>query len=171
MNLTIRKASKADAELIATISRQTFYETFAAQNNPEDIEKFMNEQFTQPALMEEVGAEGNTFLLAYLENEIAGYVRLREGEMVPELKSNNIIEIARLYAVTHMIGKGIGKALMQAAIDVAKEKGKEIIWLGVWEKNSRAISFYQQWGFEKFGVHDFILGNDIQQDWLMKKVL
>ena len=78
--LTIRFATIADAPLIADMSRQTFYDTFAAHNTKEDMDKFMNEQFTKEALMNEVGKEGNTFLLAYGGEEPLGYVRMREGE-------------------------------------------------------------------------------------------
>jgi ribosomal protein S18 acetylase RimI-like enzyme len=171
MNLTIRLATKEDAVLIADLSQQTFYDTFAADNKKEDMDLFLQQQFTKGKLILEVGAPENTFLLAYWNDEVAGYVKLREGKQPKSLGSHNALEIARLYAVTTMIGKGVGKALMQASIDVATERGKEVIWLGVWEKNQRAILFYQKWGFEKFDQWDFLLGNDVQIDWLMKKNL
>jgi ribosomal protein S18 acetylase RimI-like enzyme len=171
MSLFIRYATKDDAALIANISRQTFHETFASQNTKEDMEKFMDEQFTKELLMKEVGAKDNIFILAFEDEEVAGYVRLRENNIPPGLGTTNAIEIARIYAATSQIGKGVGKALMQKCIDIATEKGKEAIWLGVWEKNERAIQFYQKWGFEKFAQHNFILGNDVQQDWLMVKTL
>ena len=69
----------------------------------------------------------------------------------------------------HSIGKGVGSALMNKCIDIAREKDYHTVWLGVWEHNHRAIEFYTRWGFEKFAEHDFILGNDVQKDWLMKK--
>lgn len=81
------------------------------------------------------------------------------------------IEIARIYATTNSIGKGVGKALMQESIKMATEKKKQVVWLGVWEKNQRAIEFYTRWGFEKFSTHIFMLGDDPQTDWLMKKEL
>lgn len=171
MNLTIRKATKDDAVLVADLSRQTFYDTFAADNRKEDMDLFLTKQFTKGRLMLEVGAPENTFLLAYYGKEIAGYVKLRESKQPKSLGTKNALEIARLYAVASMIGKGVGKTLMQASIDMAKERGREVIWLGVWERNLRAIAFYQKWGFEKFDEWDFLLGNDVQRDWLMKKQL
>jgi ribosomal protein S18 acetylase RimI-like enzyme len=81
------------------------------------------------------------------------------------------MEIARIYAMKQMIGKGAGKILMQSSIDIAKEKNKAVIWLGVWEKNQRAIDFYTKWGFEKFDETDFLLGSDVQRDWLMRKFI
>ena len=169
--MDVRLAGKGDAELIAELSQQTFYDTFASQNTKEDMDKFMNEQFTKDVLMKEVGAEGNVFLIAFVNNEAAGYVRMREGEIRPELMNKPAIEIARIYAVNKMIGKGIGSVLMQKCIDIAKEKNKEVIWLGVFKKNKLAIDFYTKWGFEIFAEHSFLLGNDLQMDWLMKKTL
>src|SRR5215216_5918039 len=135
MSLSIRFANMDDAMLVADISHQTFYETFAAANREEDMHKFLNEQFTKGKLMLEVGAADNIFLLAYYEQRIAGYMKLRDHQIPRSLGSVNAMEIARIYAMTDMIGKGVGRLLMQSGIDIAKEKGKEVLWLGVWEKN------------------------------------
>ena len=169
--ITLRYATEKDAELIADLSRETFFQTFAAENSKEDMDKFMNEQFTREALIKEVTTPGNIFLLAMEDDVPAGYARLRENNNPPELKVGHAIELARLYAASHSIGKGTGAALMQKCIEVAREKKFGVIWLGVWEHNERAIRFYTKWGFEKFGTHPFVLGNDRQTDWLMKKNL
>jgi ribosomal protein S18 acetylase RimI-like enzyme len=167
----IRLAMQEDAELIADLSRQTFIDTFAPQNTKEDMDLFMNERFTKEALMKEVGVEENIFLLAFINDVVAGYARMRDGEKRMEFADKTTIEIARIYALRHFIGKGTGSALMQKCIDIAKEMNREVIWLGVWEHNKLAIDFYSKWGFEKFGEHLFVLGNDPQTDWLMKKNL
>jgi len=169
--IQIRQATAEDAALIADMSRRTFYDSFAAQNTPEDIAQYMETQFTRESLMAEVGSPGNIFLLAYLDTALVGYTRLLEHEPPPEMGLGPAIEIVRLYAEQSAIGKGVGSALMQAAIDLGREKGKQWIWLGVWEHNHRAIAFYTKWGFEKFGHHPFILGSDTQTDWWMRKRL
>ncbi|MEQ1676877.1 MAG: GNAT family N-acetyltransferase [Chitinophagaceae bacterium] len=169
--INIRTATTQDAALIADLSRSTFHETFAAQNTAANMEKFMNGQFSAALLMKEVGAPGNIFLLAFTGEEPAGYVRLRENNNPPELGAANALEIARIYATSNAIGKGVGKALMQECIRIALEMKKELIWLGVWEHNQRAIEFYARWGFTKFAEHEFLLGDDAQTDWLMKKDL
>ena len=170
-DISIKEATTADAGLIADLSRQTFYDSFAADNTPENMDQFMNEQFTREKLMEEVGTAGNIFLLAYVGDEVLGYVRLRETTNPLLIVNGPAIEIARIYAVQHGIGKGIGSALMKRCIEIARQKNARVIWLGVWENNQKAISFYTKWGFEKFSEHVFMLGNDAQTDWLMKKIL
>jgi len=129
----------------------------------------MNEQFTHEALAKEVGAPGNIFLLAELDGVPVGYARLRELNNPPELKNVPSIEIARIYSIQSQIGKGIGAELMKRCIDIAKQNNKQVVWLGVWKENHRAINFYKRWGYEIFGEHDFVLGDDVQTDWLMKR--
>jgi diamine N-acetyltransferase len=169
MALVIREATLADARLIAEISHRTFYETFAASNSKENMDKFLGQQFTKGKLIMEVGARENVFLLAYDGNEVAGYVKIRDERVPRSMGAVPAMEIARLYAMSRHIGKGVGSALMHSCIDIARQKNKEWLWLGVWEKNQRAIDFYTKWGFEKFDETDFLLGDDIQRDWLMKK--
>ncbi|NOT51591.1 MAG: GNAT family N-acetyltransferase [Chitinophagaceae bacterium] len=169
--INIRFCTTEDAALVADMSRQTFYETFASENSAENMDKFMQTQFSREVLVKEVGAGGDIFFLAYDDEKPVGYVRMREGDKLPELGNRRTIEIARIYAVMDSIGKGVGSVLMQKCIEVALERNKEVIWLGVWEKNKRAIDFYTRWGFEKFSTHVFMLGDDPQTDWLMKKEL
>ncbi|HMG68866.1 MAG TPA: GNAT family N-acetyltransferase [Chitinophagaceae bacterium] len=169
--ILVRTAGEKDAEIIADLSQQTFIESFAAYNTKENMEMFMNFQFTRQKLIDEVRQPWHTFYLAFINNEPVGYVKMREGEVPETLVKQSSIEIARIYSVHHMIGKGVGKILMQTCHDLAMQKKKDILWLGVWEKNQRAIDFYAHWGFERFGEQNFILGADVQTDWLMKKVL
>ena len=142
--ITVRIATKKNAELIADMSRQTFYDTFASYNTKEDMDKFMSEQFTSESIMQEVSAESNIFLLAYDEDQPVGYARIRENNNPPSRGTSNAVELARIYATTNSIGKGIGKVLMQKCIEIARAGNRECVWLGVWEKNQRAIDFYNR---------------------------
>ena len=171
MNLIIRTAAAKDAALIADLSRQTFFDTYAAWNTAANMDKFLQQQFTRERLMAEVGTADDIFLLAYEGDEPVGYAKLREGKIPEKLVKTQALEVARLYARTDKIGRGVGSALMQAAVQYATEKGKTVLWLVVWKENSRAVRFYEQWGFEKFDECDFVLGDDVQRDWLMKKQL
>ncbi len=169
-NVKVTIAGKPDAATIADLSRRTFYDTFAPHNTAENMELFLNTQFTRKQLIQQVGARGNTFLLARLDGTPVGYARLFEGTEVPgTLAGTRAIEIARIYAERNVIGKGIGRTLMQACIDLARQKGMEWIWLGVWEHNHRAIAFYEKMGFAIFDRHIFLLGQDVQYDWCMRR--
>jgi ribosomal protein S18 acetylase RimI-like enzyme len=66
-----------------------------------------------------------------------------------------------------MHGKGVGQLMLQKAIQYACDLKMERVWLGVWEKNYRAINFYTKNGFEEFDKHVFKLGDDLQTDIMM----
>ena len=171
MSISIRLATTEDAELIADLSRKTFYDTFAAQNTAENMDIFMNQTFTKEKLIEEVSEDRHTFIIAEISGQVVGYAKLREGNNHEGLGDLPSIEISRIYSLKNVIGKGVGSALMTECIKIAHDIGKRIIWLGVWEKNELAIRFYERWGFEKFAEHEFVLGKDVQTDWLMKKLI
>ena len=171
MPISIRYATENDAELIADLSRKTFSETFGYLNTKENMDKFLNEQFSRDKLINEVTGPDNIFLLVFDDETPVGYAKMRHGEKRPEFENKDSVEIARIYVINSYIGAGVGKELMRKCIFLARDMKKEIVWLGVWEKNNRAISFYKKWGFEKFGEHSFTLGDDLQNDWLMKKEL
>lgn len=168
--IQIRLAEATEAELIAEISRETFYDTFAVHNTVADMDKFMAGQFSTEQLVEEFALAGHTFFLAWVDDLPAGYVFLK-NKAHPSLGSDSALEISRLYVRKAFIGKGIGKLLMLKAIEFAEQLQKEWIWLGVWEHNQTAIQFYKAFGYEKFAEHNFILGDDVQLDWLMKRRL
>jgi ribosomal protein S18 acetylase RimI-like enzyme len=168
MFITIEPALLSDALEIAEFSRRTFRESFADQNSFENMEKFMR-QFSTDTLAAEVSHEENTFFVARLEKEIMGYIKLTLAEKPAELAGLKNIEIARIYIDKKMKGQGIGNKLMQAGLDFAKMSGFEVVWLGVWEFNSAALKFYKKWGFERFSEHIFMLGDDPQTDWLLKR--
>jgi len=169
--IAIRSASVEDAPLLAELSAKTFYDTFVSFNTEEDMKSYIEKNFSIGQLDRELREEGTTFLLAQIGDSVIGYAKLRRQEQPEGLKETNIIEIERIYSTKEYLGKQVGKALMEACLNLAKQGGHKVIWLGVWEHNSRAISFYEKWGFEKFGSHPFMLGKDLQTDLLMKKTL
>ena len=167
----IRRAKAEDAVLIADLSRQTFYDSFHAFNTPENMEKFMAEQFTREKLIGEFYDPKNTFLLACEEDRVLGYTKLRVSDEDSDRPSAGAIEIVRIYALREQIGKGIGSLLMKEALEFARRKKFSVIWLGVWEHNTRAIAFYEKWGFRRYGQHVFLLGDDPQTDFLLSMML
>ncbi|QHT69230.1 GNAT family N-acetyltransferase [Rhodocytophaga rosea] len=164
----IRTASYQDIDTLTQVGKQAFYETFARHNTESDMQLYLSANFTNEKLKQEFEDNNSHFYVAEHEEEVAGYVKLRTGEEPIELKGRKHIEIERIYVLSQFQGKQIGKELMAASIEMARQKGCEVLWLGVWEHNQKAIQFYQKWGFEIFGSHGFVLGTDQQTDFLMK---
>jgi ribosomal protein S18 acetylase RimI-like enzyme len=166
--IIIRKATISDLEIIQEISKQTFIETFADVNTPENMENYIQENFNPVQVASEINNPESTFYLATLDKETIGYLKINFGNTQTEIFNKQAIEIHRIYVLKAFIGKKIGQLLLDEAIKIARKTRAKHLWLGVWEENHRAIQFYSKNGFVEFDKHIFTLGNDIQTDLLMQ---
>lgn len=171
INITIRKVTLADLDVLLAISKQTFFDAFEAQNNPEDFKIYTDAAFTADKLKSELLNPNSVFYFAVYQDDIAGYIKLNFGDAQTEFKDANALEVERIYVTAAYQGKQIGKLLLDHAVDVAHREKLKHIWLGVWESNINARRFYERHGFTTFSHHYFMLGNDRQTDILMKKML
>ena len=168
-DIVLRRASAGDAARIATFAAASFTDTFATQNRPEDMATYLAEAFGEAVQRAELSDPDCTVFIAERDGEIVGYAMLRDGPHPPCVADANAIEIARLYAGQRWIGAGIGALLMQRCLVEASSRGRRTIWLGVWERNVRAIAFYQRWHFSIVGSQPFQLGTDRQNDRVMAR--
>jgi len=167
-DITIKKVTSSEIIELQEIGKKTFLETFSSDNSQENMDKYLKEKFSSEKLEEELNNEKSEFYFACYQNSVIGYLKINFGDSQTELKSKKTIEIERIYILKAFHGKKIGRILYQKALDIAKEKKAEYLWLGVWGKNYRAISFYKKNGFIPFDKHIFTLGNDKQTDIMMK---
>lgn len=166
--MKIKRANIQDLERLKEIGKATFTETFAADNTEENLSLYLKNGFSTEKLTQELTDNYSEFYFAEYEGKMIGYLKINFGPSQTESNVENAIEIERIYVLKEFQGKKIGQALYEKAITVAKEKNVDFVWLGVWEKNPKAISFYKKNGFEAFDSHIFNLGNDEQTDILMK---
>jgi len=168
----IRRATPADAATLAAFAEAAFADTFAADNTPQDMAAYLAEAFGEAKQREELADRSRIVLLAERDGELAGYAMLNDAatpDGATSVELTNSIEIARLYSGRRWIGTGVGATLMQHCLDLAASRGREWIWLGVWERNARAIAFYSRWGFNDIGSQSFQLGADRQTDRIMAR--
>jgi len=166
--MNIRYGTANDAKLLSELGAKTFYDTFINDNTPENMAAYLKAAFAPEIQFKELSAPENIFLIAEIDGASVGFAQL-----IPESKDESVqgdkpLEIRRIYAVQEYLGKGAGKELMQTAVNEAKQRDCDSIWLGVWEKNLRAISFYKKWGFIEVGAHIFNVGDDPQRDLIME---
>ena len=165
--VVIRVATLADAALLARMGEETFRDTFAADNTPADMEAYVAAAFGEAQQAAELADPHTRVLIAEIGGEAVGYVRLITGPAPARVAAQRPMEISRFYARTTWIGRGVGAALMTRALHEAQANGCDAAWLGVWERNLRAIAFYERWGFRAVGEQVFVLGSDPQRDLVM----
>ncbi|MFK8013201.1 MAG: GNAT family N-acetyltransferase [Marinicellaceae bacterium] len=167
----IEKIDARQIEKLQKIGKQTFFETFADSNTSEDMEKYLTNSFAKSKLIQELNNPNSCFYLAKLNSRIVGYLKVNWSDAQTEPQEPGAFEIERIYVLNKFHGKKIGQSLFKKALNIAESKNSKYLWLGVWEKNPRAIRFYQKNGFVAYDKHTFIVGNDKQTDVLMKRTI
>ncbi len=167
-NILINKIDNNQVQQLQEVGKQTFQETFAEHNSEENMKTYLKKEFAIEKLQAQLHNKDSAFYFATLESKVIGYLKINFGLSQTELKDNASLEIERIYVLKEFHGKKIGQLLYDKAMQIAKEKKVDYIWLGVWVENKKALHFYTKNGFVVFDKHLFKLGNDEQTDLMMK---
>jgi ribosomal protein S18 acetylase RimI-like enzyme len=171
MELTIKKCSPGQVNTLRDVSVKTFYDAFRSFTSEETMGKFLRTAYSMTKLSGEIAESGSSFYFLYQGEEIAGYLKLNVTPSQSDINDEDSLEIERIYIQDRHRGKGYGKHLINFAVETAAKLGKGYIWLGVWEHNENGINFYRRMGFEQFGTHPFIMGDEVQTDYLMRRMV
>ena len=168
---SIKKCALRDLESLCGISKETFYQTFVDSNTEENMKAYLESAYNEEKLYKELCNPDSSFFFIYADECLAGYMKLNEYPYQTDINDSDSLELERLYVLKDFQGVGLGNDLMNHAISIAAERGKKYIWLGVWEHNERAKRFYKKNGFYRIGAHSFVVGDDVQTDYVMRKDL
>lgn len=168
-NLIIQLVSKQELPLLLEIAKSTFINTYAHLNDPQNFNEYLSLNFNLEKITQEFNNSESAFFFVKKENKICGYLKLNWGNAQTDNPLKNAIEIERIYVLQEFQGQQIGKMMVNEAIKLSKSKSAKWLWLGVWERNPKAIGFYKKMGFEAFGEHAFIVGQERQIDVIMKQ--
>ena len=168
---TIRKATRSDARSLAWLAEKTFRDAFSVANTAENMDVHCRGSYSEDFQAMEIANPDMVTLLAEHEEELVGFAQLRWSKAPACVSGSSPGEILRMYVASSWHGKGVAQALMGTSIDEIKARGSDVVWLGVWERNPRAIAFYKKIGFVERGDHVFLLGHDRQRDIVMARLV
>lgn len=167
-NLVYSPCSAKEIPILAELCKTTFQETYASYNTPEDMQQYLSSYFNENRLSNECQNPLIIYQIAWHNDQAVGYIKLNFAGVQTDVNDQKSLELERIYVLKSMQGSKIGKALLNQAIAITQQHRLDYLWLGVWKKNTKAIGFYTHLGFQKFGEHTFLLGQDEQVDDLMK---
>ena len=171
MDLLFRPCTPQDLDTLRDFSELNYHDTFAHLCTPEDMAAYLAEAFDREKLRGELLDPNSFFYFLYADGQLAGYLKLNEGPAQCDLQDPQALELERIYVTKAFQGSGLGAYLMDQALTIARQRGKVYVWLGVWEKNENALAFYRKKGFYEMGTHTFVMGEDVQTDYMMRKDL
>ena len=164
----IRLAQAQDCEALSALASSSFVAAFAAMNNPQNMDSYVDAAFSPATLAAELADVKSTFFVAQHGPALAGYAKLRRGTPGAAVTGPKPVELQRIYTASDLKGVGVGGRLLEAIIEMALEEGYQTLWLGVWEQNPPSIAFYERKGFIAVGQHEFLLGEEQQTDLIMQ---
>ena len=168
---TIRLASSDDAASLAELAARTFRDTFGADNRPEDLALHLASSYGPLQQARELADPGIITLVAEAEGSLVAFAQLRRGAPPAAVVGPAPIELWRFYLASDWHGRGLAQRLMARVVNEARSAGAATLWLGVWERNPRAIAFYRKAGYAEVGTHVFVVGRDPQTDRIMTRAL
>lgn len=169
MSMLPRPAIAADARPLSLLAERTFRDTFGGVNSSDDMDAHCASNFGPRQQLAEIEDADWWTLVCEEHGRLIAYGQLRRAAAPPCVAGANPVEIYRLYVDRPWHGRGIAPVLMDALLERARDEDADTVWLGVWEHNPRAISFYRKAGFREVGEHRFMLGSDPQRDVVMSR--
>lgn len=158
---------------LAHIGAITFHAAFAHAHTPQDMAAYLAEAFNQETLQALLADPRATFTLVYLQDTLIGYTHTiaHESRGLTCLPGTRPGMLKRLYLLPQAQGHGLGTFLLHHACDTLTSQGCDAIWLTVWQDNHKALALYTRHGFHHVGFTEFVIGDEVHQDWVMARVL
>ena len=167
----IEKCNIGDLNSLQQISIQTFRETYTQDNGSAVFEKHIESTFNSTRLSQDLNSANSSFYLLRSSDLVLGYFKINWGAQQSTDMGPSFLEIERIYLLKSAQNKGYGSLMINHIVTIAKEKKFTSIWLGVWQKNPKAIQFYKKMNFIISGSHVFMLDNEAQEDYIMQRSL
>ena len=171
MQVLIRRATAADALALSRLAAKIYTDTFADTNDPADLQEFLSVTYNETKQRSEIENPDIVTLLVECDGELGAYAQLKFGKPPSCVTGPSPMEIGRFYVDRAYHGQGVAHRLMEEIEELARSRGNRTMWLGVWERNDRAQAFYRKYGFQRVGEQPFIVGSDVQTDWVVERHL
>lgn len=167
-SIHIAQANEGQAELVAELARKTFMETYAEPANLENLKLYVDSHFTLEQISAEFADPNFRFFIAWIDGKAVGFTKIRKDRQPKGITMLKSMEIQRIYVLQEFQGFSVGKELMKMIKELARAEGDQVLWLQVWQKNDKAIQFYQKAGFVVYETTTFEFGREIHQDFLLR---
>ena len=167
----IRTATAADIDTLSALGARTFRQTYSTISDPGEVDDYANEHFTRPKIEGWLATPASVTLLASVDGEPVGYAHVRRAKVPACVADREAVELSRLYLLASAQGRGVGAALMGRALEAVVQLGGRTVWLGVYDRNERALAFYDAWGFAQAGTHEFVFGGQVYADPVLARAI
>jgi len=162
----LRPATEQDVDWLLPLANRLFCEAFEAYYRPEHFWGYVDRAFTEAVWRAELRDAQTEFQVIWWNGQPQGYIKLNwDDTQYPAcLPTRKVLEVARLYLDARQHGSGLAQQMMAYAFALAKQQQRKGLWLGVWQRNDRAMGFYRKHQFRVIGTHPFEMGAGLIED-------
>ena len=171
-NLILRPATTADIPALSALATASFIAKFGELYSPQDLHSFLEESLSEPAVAADLANPDRIYRLAERGGALVGYCKIALTCGFPEhARGGKVMELKQLYTAPDATGGGIGKALMDWAMDQFSTRGADEVQISVYAYNDGAHRFYRRYGFDKVADITFRVGEHIDPEFLFARML
>ena len=168
MTVAYRDARSDDAARVASFAAEKFIEAYRDKSPIEMLVGYAQHNFSEQNVRAEIDAHDTRFIVAHDEDELAAYAIVRYNSFPDcEIAASAPAELQRIYVDPRWQGTGVARELIGRCTAGARAAGSDVVWLSVWVENPRAIRFYLKSGFQIIGEQPFLIGDEVQRDFVM----
>lgn len=178
MNVTFARVRASEASRLSEFARDNFDKTYGPLCRAADVDAYMASAFAPSELLRVLTNPTSWVFAAVVDEEWVGYAQVRLAALPEGIASQHAprfsttaMELCRFYVTRKCQGTGVASQMLGIVLAHAELQGSESLWLSVWQENARAIAFYHKWGFATIGETKFLMGEDLQDDFIMERAV
>jgi ribosomal protein S18 acetylase RimI-like enzyme len=167
---TIRRATSADAAVLAELGAATFAQAFGHLYPPEDLNSFLSANHSPESWTSKLAdARRAIFLAEHASGRPVGFVCVGDCKLPVQDLEMKAGEIQQLYVLAEFHNLRLGSRLMATGLEWLGAQGYSPLYIGVWSQNHGAQRFYGQYGFDKVGEYGFPVGKTVDREFILKR--
>ena len=171
-DLTLRDAAETDIPALSHLATESFIAKFGELYSAQDLQTFLDENLSEPAIAAELANSQRVYQLAERGGQLVGYTKIGLTCGFPgHARGQRVMELKQLYTAAGATGGGIGKALMDWAMDQFTTRGADEVQLSVYAYNDGAHRFYRRYGFDKVADITFRVGEQLDPEFLFARMI
>jgi ribosomal protein S18 acetylase RimI-like enzyme len=164
----IRPLRREEAPRLSAFLRETFMATYAHCSSAANVADFLERQY-QPALQSAELADPRLHSRVLIaDGDWAGVAQLR---VVEDVDGERRGFVSRFYFRAAYQGRGLAQQMLAHLIEIGRRENISALRLSAWKRAPQALRFYEKAGFRAIATADFVVGDEVLEDWLMELAL
>ena len=151
--LTFRRCTPTDGWLVRRVAFECYTPYYADLWEEGGMEAYLTALYEPVRLASELADPNLSFELAYREAVPVGFSKLHLR--CDRAETPNAAYLERVYVALSVAGQGVGRQLIERALETARGRGRQWVWLQTMADGRKPLGRYLDAGFVECGRAQF----------------